>query len=228
MDEAAKKVLEEFIASGPEPGEELPQEPGKKWANEMTAALTEARIPKRYFGASFEALTRDGCPPEVRDMAKEAYTYAMHLKENADAGKGLLFFGEVGRMKTTLAVCVAREALAQGMKVFFISMPELLDTMISMSKNRDSGELHRFEEKIKHVTFLILDDFGAEYPRDWVLNKVDAIITNRYNNLKPVIITTNMLPDEIKERYVQRVYDRLRSTSKVLGTYGDSLRKTVE
>ena len=107
-------------------------------------------------------------------------------------------------------------------------MPELLDTMISMSRNRDNSELRKFEERIKNVTILILDDFGAEYPRDWVLNKVDAIITNRYNNMKPVIITTNMLPNEIKERYVQRVYDRLRSTSKILGTYGDSLRKAAE
>ena len=224
MDDIAKQAIADFIART----KELTIEREEKRRADLTEALKKAGIPRRYYGASFEALTRDGCPDEVRDMAKEAWLYAKNLKENAEEGRGLLFFGEVGRMKTTLAVCVAREAIEKHMGVYFISMPELLDTMITMSKNKDSMELRKFEERIRNVTFLILDDFGAEYPRDWVLNKVDAIITNRYNNMKPVIITTNMMPNEIKERYVQRVYDRLRSTSKVLGTYGDSLRKAAE
>lgn len=224
MDAAAQKVISDFVTMGSTlSGATEPQQQGN-----LLEAMQKAGIPKRYHGCSFEALSKDGCPEDVRPMAMEAYQYASHIKANAAAGKGLLFFGEVGRMKTTLAVCIACEALRQGLGVYFISMPELLDTMISMSRNRDNSELRKFEERIKNVTFLILDDFGAEYPRDWVLNKVDAIITNRYNNMKPVIITTNMLPNEIKERYVQRVYDRLRSTSKILGTYGDSLRQTVE
>ena len=224
MNEEMKQAIRNFMAVGSAMKEGLKEEKPPSLLDKLQAA----GIPKRYYGASFESLSRDGCPETVRDMAARAYTYAMHLKENAAAGKGLLFFGEVGRMKTTLAVCVAKEAIKQGLGVFFISMPELLDTMISMSRNRDSTELQKFEKKIKNVTFLILDDFGAEYPKDWVLNKVDASITHRYNNLKPVSITTNMLPNEIKERYVQRVYDRLRSTSQILGTYGDSLRKTAE
>ncbi len=203
-------------------------EPEEEAPPDLTEKLKASGIPKRYIGASFEALGREGCPPDVREMATEAYVYARGFEVNAEEGRGLLFFGEVGRMKTTLAVCVARAVKEQGRSVFFISMPELLDTLISMSKNKDTKELRDFEHKIKTVALLILDDFGAEYPNDWILNKVDAIITHRYNEMMPVIITTNMMPSEIKERYVKRVYDRLRSTSKVLGTYGDSFRKTAE
>ncbi len=203
-------------------------EPEKEAPPDLKAKLTASGIPKRYLHASFEKLGRDGCPPDVRDMATEAYMYAKDFTANAEEGRGLLFFGEVGRMKTTLAVCVARAVIEKERSVFFISMPELLDTLISMSKNKDTKELRDFEHRIKTVSLLILDDFGAEYPNDWILNKVDAIITHRYNEMKSVIITTNMMPSEIKERYVQRVYDRLRSTSKVLGTYGDSFRKAAE
>lgn len=225
MNEEMKRAIQDFMAVG-SVMQDAVKPPKRK--NDFISKMEKAGIPKRYYDVSFERLSRDGCPATVRDMATKAYLYASHLKENASAGKGLLFFGEVGRMKTTLAVCVAKEAIKKGLGVYFISMPELLDMMISMARNRDSTELQKFEKKIKNVTILILDDFGAEYPKDWVLNKVDAIITHRYNNLKPVIITTNMLPNEIKERYVQRVYDRLRSTSQILGTYGDSLRKTAE
>lgn len=226
MDESAKRLIDHIRSIGYDILEEEPQPESKK--SEHLKRVQASGIPKMYFNATFDDIISKGCPETVRPMAEDAWRYAKHLKENAEKGMGLLFFGEVGRMKTTLACCVANEAIRQGMGVFFISMPELLDSMISMSKSRDSTELVRFEEKIKNVTFLILDDFGAEYPKDWVLNKVDAIITNRYNNMKPVIITTNMLPDEIQERYVQRVFDRLRSTSKVIGTYGESLRKDAE
>ncbi len=228
MDESAKKVIEDVIRIGEEISSDKSRMPTDEPKKNFTQKMLNSGIPKRYYGATFEAITKNGCPKSVRPMAEDAYRYAMHLKENAAAGKGLLFFGEVGRMKTTLACCVAHEAIKQGLGVFFISMPELLDTMVTMAKNRDGTELRKFENKIKDVTFLILDDFGAEYPKDWVLNKVDAIITNRYNAMKPVIITTNMLPDEIRERYVQRVFDRLRSTSKIIGTYGDSLRRDAE
>lgn len=224
MDDKAQEMLARFSALG----KQMTAEPEKEAPPDLTEKLVESGIPKRYLGASFEALGRDGCPPDVREMATEAYMYAKDFNANAKEGRGLLFFGEVGRMKTTLAVCVARAVKEKGRSVFFISMPELLDTLISMSKNKDTKELRDFEHKIKTVALLILDDFGAEYPNDWILNKVDAIITHRYNEMMPVIITTNMLPSEIKERYVQRVYDRLRSTSKVLGTYGDSFRKPAE
>lgn len=187
-------------------------------------AAKKAGIPKRYYRATFKELEKKGCPADVRPMAKEACLYAKRLKENSKEGKGVMFFGAVGRMKTTLACCIAREAMRQGMGAFFISMPELMDKLVSMSKG-DGTEFRRFEEKVKHTRFLILDDFGAEYPAGWVLNKVDAIITSRYNDMLPTIITTNMLPSEISERYVQRVFDRLRSTSLIIGMYGNSLRK---
>ncbi|WP_444219113.1 ATP-binding protein [Dialister succinatiphilus] len=227
MDEVSRNLINQLRELGSQ-SEKVVTPPAESKQNNPITALSRAGIPKRYYRATFEALAENGCPEDVRPMAEEAWKYAKHLKENAEAGRGLLFFGEVGRMKTTLACCIAREAIKQGVGVYFISMPELMDTLTSMSRNKDPTEFRKFEDKIKHTRILILDDFGAEYPAGWVLNKVDAIITNRYNNMLPIIITTNMLPDEIKERYVQRVFDRLRSTSKVIGTYGDSLRRNAE
>ncbi len=224
MDDRANRIIADVRALGVETS----AEPEKKPPPDLTDKFEKCGIPPRYRKASFEALGRDGCPEDVRELAVEAYQYAKNLEENLARGKGLLFFGEVGRMKTTLAVCIAREAIEQGKTVYFISMPELLDKLITMSKNKDSQELLRFQHKIEDVPLLILDDFGAEYPNDWVLNKVDSVITHRYNYEVSTIITTNMLPGEIKARYVQRVYDRLRSTNKALGTSGDSLRKTAE
>ena len=91
-------------------------------------------------------------------------------------------------------------------------MPELLDKLVSFTKGDSKGRAD-FENKIRSVSLLVLDDMGAEYQNDWVLNKVDAIITHRYNEMLPIIITTNLRLKEIKQSYMLRVYDRLKQTS---------------
>ena len=128
-------------------------------------------------------------------------------------------------MKTTMAVAIAQHVLKRGKSAYFISMAELLDKMISMSKNTDRSELQRFENTISQTNLLILDDLGMEYPSDWVLNKVDAIITSRYNKMLPIVITTNLIPAEINTRYMERIYDRLKSTSISIIETGRSLRR---
>ena len=58
---------------------------------------------------------------------------------------------------------------------------------------------------------MLLDDFGAEYSKsDWVHTKVESIIIGRYHDMKPVILTTNYNNDQTKDRYSERVIDRLR------------------
>lgn len=191
------------------------------WAQKQSAA----NIPLRYKGCTFEAIEKKGIPQDSNPLFDEAKEYAGKFKERSKEGCGLIFAGSPGRLKTSLAVAVMQEVMKQGDNVFFISMPELLDTLEGLSRNRNREELVKFEEKIRNVKLLVLDDFGAEYPSGWVLNKVDAIITARYNNLKPIIITTNLAPAEMKERYVSRVIDRLRSAYTMVIAEGDSLRE---
>lgn len=183
-----------------------------------------ANIPPRYTGCSFEGIQRKGIPQDCRDLYSAAKEYADHFRDAAKMGKGLILTGSAGRMKTTFAVAIMQEAMRQGERAYFVSMPELLDRLISMSRNADPKELQTFTQKINHTGLLVLDDFGAEYPSGWVLNKVDAIITRRYNYLLPTIITSNLKPDEMKGRYVARVVDRLRSAYTMIAIGGESLR----
>lgn len=72
---------------------------------------------------------------------------------------------------------------------------------------------------------LLLDDFGAEYSKsDWVPSKVESIIIDRYNRMKPIILTTNYSDAWIEKNYSQRVYDRLRGEYAVAIFNGESHR----
>lgn len=189
----------------------------------LDVKIQKANIPPRYKDCRFENF--HDMNGEMREIAVSAYKYAKAFGEHLKNGEGLMFLGNVGRMKTSIACAVGVEVLKQNHSVYFCSMPELLDNLISMSKSKDRAEFNAYQSKLTNSSLLIIDDLGAEYPSDWIINKVDFIITHRHNYLKPTIITSNLVPKQIKEKYFLRIYDRLLSTSEVFVTTGDSLRK---
>lgn len=193
--------------------------------------LKAANVPIRYRGATFENLERYGIPLEIEGNYIKVKQYAKDFKKNNEdrmrmtAGQGIIFAGSVGRMKTTMAVAVLQYVLKQGLSGYFISLPELLDTLQEMMDG-DKQEFKRYLNKVTNTALLVLDDIGVEYPNNWVLNKVDAIITRRYNARLPIIITTNMNREQLKARYAERIYDRLKQTSlQIIDTTNHSLRK---
>jgi DNA replication protein DnaC len=154
----------------------------------------------------------------------ELKEYSRNIHNNIADGIGLILKGPVGTMKTTLAVAIIRSYIDSGGACQFVPMPSLLDNIFTM-KASNMEEWIRYERALRDTPLLVLDDLGAEYHQEWVLSKVDAIISERYNRMRPIICTTNLSNADLKGKYAERIIDRLRSTSKVINFKGDSLRK---
>lgn len=170
-----------------------------------------AGIPKRYYGMSFEYLKQHGkFPKENAEAYRIVSDYRQNLEQNLSTGKGLILRGPAGTGKTSLGVCLLKEALAIGKGCLMISMPNLLENMLMLSKG-DSVAFMSYEQKLRNIPLLLLDDFGAEYSKsEWVATKVESIIIDRYNRMRPIILTTNYSEGWTKDHYSQRIYDRLR------------------
>lgn len=181
----------------------IPKDKGKTYA--------AAGIPRRYYNMSFEWLKQNGkFPKENAEAYRIVNDYRHNLKENLSTGKGLILRGPAGTGKTSLGVCLLKEALKIGKGCLMISMPNLLDNMLTLSKG-DSVAFMSYEQKLRNVPLLLLDDFGAEYSKsEWVAAKVESIIIDRYNRMRPIILTTNYSDSWTKDNYSQRIYDRLR------------------
>lgn len=170
-----------------------------------------AGIPKRYYDMSFEYLKQHGTfPKENKEAYRIVNEYRQNLEQNLNTGKGLILRGPAGTGKTSLGVCLLKEALAIGKGCLMISMPNLLDNMLTLSKG-DNVAFMSYEQKLRNIPLLLLDDFGAEYSKsEWVAAKVESIIIDRYNRMRPIILTTNYSEGWTKDHYSQRIYDRLR------------------
>lgn len=168
-------------------------------------------IPKRYYDMDFEWLRKHGSfPKEDSEAYAVVKQYVDNLEVNLKSGKGLILRGPAGTGKTSIAVSILKQAMALGKGCLMISMPNLLDNMLTLSKGDNVAYLS-YEQKLRNIPLLLLDDFGAEYSKsDWVASKVESVIIDRYNRMKPIILTTNYSETWTEENYSQRIYDRLR------------------
>jgi DNA replication protein DnaC len=169
-------------------------------------------IPPRYRGVSFDR-------PPVSDMARDLETKAAvgevrgfvdELDDRLGAGRGLWLFGDTGTGKTTLAMLVSKAALAEGHSVAIYSLPKLLARIRRTYDSEPGGDSYlAFFERLTSVDLLHIDDLGAEKRSDWVLEQLYALINERYESQRSVLVTTNLPHEELEEQIGGRTVSRL-------------------
>ena len=197
---------------------------------ERDRELERAGIMKRYRNVTFESIEKRGLPAneEIRRNYAVVKEYATrNLEWNYEHGFGLILAGNYGTMKTTMAVAVLREWMNGGHNGMLVPMCSLIDNLYTMrSLNRE--EWAKYEMRIRSTPLLVIDDLGGESTdQSWVLAKVDSIITERYNKMLPIIVTTNLSKEELTGTYSGRVMDRLRNISQYLVFSAESQRQAL-
>jgi DNA replication protein DnaC len=169
-------------------------------------------IPPRYRGVSFD---RPPVSDMERDLEKriavsETRAYVEDLEGRLQEGRGLWFFGGTGTGKTTLAMLVDKAALEAGRTVAIYSLPKLLARIRRTYDSEPGGDSYlSFFERLTSVDLLHIDDLGAEKRSDWVLEQLYALINERYESQRSVMITTNLRHDELEEQIGSRTVSRL-------------------
>ena len=186
-------------------------------------AERDARIQeeeRREFQRRTESLRRTGIPDrkmwEYTFENDKGYNTKFYMAQNyvdrfnelkAD-GRGLLLWGQTGTGKTYFAGCIANALIDKGISVYMTNF----STIINQLTGAFSEEKNQIIETINQKSLLIIDDLGIERNTDYATEQVYNVIDTRYRSGRPMIITTNIILDDLKnpkDLAHKRIYDRI-------------------
>jgi DNA replication protein DnaC len=157
-------------------------------------------------------LTFDNLIPEGRSgdpNNQERFTTAYQAaKAFAVEPKGwLVLAGPSGCGKTHLAAAIANERISRGYPAFFITTPDLLQHLRSAFSPDSEIPYDEFFNRVRETPLLILDDLGAQSSTPWAKEKLDQLLTHRFNSQLPTVIVTITPIEELEERMCTRLTD---------------------
>jgi DNA replication protein DnaC len=183
-------------------------------------------IPAKYRGVSLDR-------PPISDLDRAVVgavaSFVEELGDNLDRGRGLWLMGDVGTGKTSLAMLVSKAALELGRSVAIYSLPRLL-ARIRRTYDAETGEQSYLEffGRLTSVDLLHVDDLGAEKRSDWVLEQLYAIVNERYEAERSMVVTTNLDQAALEEQIGVRTVSRLvEICGDPLPLFGEDLRYRV-
>jgi len=137
----------------------------------------------------------------------------------------LFFYGTVGTGKSFLSGCIANELLKAGHSVICFSALNLFEQLARYNfDSREKAKLHGFYESIYGCDLLVIDDLGTEVTNAFITSQLFACINERGLRRKPIIISTNLNLEELRDRYSDRIFSRVTSSFTFCKLTGPDIR----
>lgn len=163
----------------------------------------------------------DGANPS---LTKKAKNYVKFFKDFYDKGRGILLYGNIGSGKTFIACCIANGLIDEGFSVIVKNFNSIANQLFSTSKKDE------YMENLTNCALLILDDIDVERDTSYMDEIVFGVIDSRYRAQKPIIVTTNLNPAQMKNtsnKERKRVYSRLMEMCTPILVEGNDRRLNI-
>lgn len=162
--------------------------------------------------------------------------YIENFNDYSSRGHGLYLFGQLGVGKTTLATVIAHEVFKKNvlqsslLNIEFVTANEFLQVCRDKMKNREDRKIY---SELVQCDLLILDNLGNEYQwkseesGNFVSCALDELIKQRTGNNRPTIITSNIKPQDIAEKYGEVIQDLICSNCYGIDMGGAAIRPII-
>lgn len=175
----------------------------------------ESNLGARFARRTFENFDAD----RDRNAYEKCIAYSEQYKETER--NCLLLVGSYGSGKTHLAGAIANKLMDKGVPVLFDTFSGHLNKL----KMEFNGGKSVYLEQMQNVDMLILDDIGKEKITEWSQSIMFTVINYRYEHLLPIVMTSNLKNDSLKEYLGGAVWSRLCEMCTGVFTSGEDYRK---
>jgi DNA replication protein DnaC len=156
---------------------------------------------------TFDTLSPQGKTKDIITQGEFAQAYKA-AKSFADHPEGwLILLGPSGCGKTHLACATANQRLALGQAVFYISAADLLDHMRSAFSPTSNASYDEIFEKVKNAPLLILDDLTTQSTTPWAKEKLEQLLSYRFDAKLATVITSDVALEKMDERLRRHITD---------------------
>ena len=153
-----------------------------------------------------------------RDKMSSNYVLCRNFVDRFDDTdlKNILIYGSVGIGKTFMCACIANALIERANPVLYISAVDMFNIITAERMGKTESNIGKPEIKdFINIELLIIDDLGTESLTESRCSEFLEILNKKkeINSKRPcrILISTNLTPREIVERYSERIGSRITS-----------------
>ena len=174
----------------------------------IESSLGRSGIPLRFKKHSFS--TYHTKTEDIKLKKQICQDYADNFDKKLELGTSMIFCGNTGTGKTHLACSIANHIIQNGRTAVFMNVIKAIrqvkETWSKESNKKEQEAINWF----LNPDLLILDEIGVQFGSESEKIILFEILNERYLNMKPTILISNLSFDKSQEFVGQRVMDRMK------------------
>lgn len=168
--------------------------------------MKECMLSPRFKAKTFDSFKADS--PAQKKVFEASKQFAENFPEYQRKGTWLVFLGKCGTGKGHLAASIVQYVIENhACSALYIKLIDIV-SRIKSDWNKEEDVI----KKLREVDLLVIDEIGVQFNTEAERLILYRILDNRYEYLRPTIITSNHnltgLEKIIGQRIISRLYDQ--------------------
>lgn len=180
----------------------------------IASALRGCGIPARFKNASFENYRTEQAGQQRAHRI--CHAYARNFDEARKTGQCLILAGTMGTGKTHLACSIMAHLIPLGHTALYTGVLDAIKRIRATWAPDAKETEHAVMAELRNVDLLVLDEIGVQFGTEAEATQTFEIINNRYMDMKPTLILTNVFASDLGRVIGERTLDRLRENGGAL------------